>query len=210
MGLNYAYHIRLARGRLSLGLSGNAVTMQENLSEADMVITDHVFYSNSKLLWGFNCGVGAYYSTKNLYLGISLPAMFNNDIKHVGNFELENRLDILQSPAYLTVGYVINVLEMYKLRLKPHLLTGYSTNYRWVYNAGVTAFFHDRYWVGVNARYRSEIGASAGIRLLKVLNLSYAFTTGTMSMPYTYRGLSHEIKLNVLLGKKGAAKMLYF
>jgi type IX secretion system PorP/SprF family membrane protein len=208
-GLNYAYHIRMERGRLSFGLCGNAVTMQENLSEAITIVEDHVFSSNSKLLWGFNFGAGAYYSTEKFYLGLSLPAMFGNSIKHDGNFESETRLDLSQSPVYFTAGYVVNVSEMNNMKLKPHLLAGYSSDYKWVYNAGVTAFFHDRYWIGINARYRSEIGASAGIRLMRVLNLGYAFTTGSLNMPYTYRGLSHEIKLNVLLGKK-AARMVYF
>ena len=148
-GLSYAYHIKLEKGTLSLGLNGNLVTFQERYADAEIIGRDPNFMSNGKMLWGFNAGVGAYYSTDKFYAGLSLPAMFDNSLKHA-DYKRMNKLDFEQAPVYLTGGYVFNMQEDIKCRLKPHVLVGYSKEYKWVYNAGVTAFFYDKCWIGVN------------------------------------------------------------
>lgn len=205
LGVNYAYHLTLAKGVLSLGMQTNLVTFQENLGEVSTFdATDPMFRSNTQLLAGFDLGIGAYYYTENFYAGISAPTLFDNSLKQSTDYKLVNSLSFQKAPIYITGGYVFKIKSFDKIKwhLKPHVLLGYSSFYKWVYNIGATSFFYDKVWVGMNVRYNNEIGASIGVRLMNLININYSFSTNYLNLPYAYRGFTHEIRMNVLFDNK--------
>lgn len=197
LSTNYAYRIKMSNGTLALGLQLGFATFQASYSELYTPVEDPLFSENVRLMWGFSCGIGAYYNTNKYYIGLSAPYLVDNSVKEGGR-SLVNRVDFDKIPFYLAAGYVLPLNEAFNL--KPSLLLGYSKYNNFSYNANLTLFYRDKYWVGALARKQSELGATFGLNILDYMNFSYAFTVAYgNSFKDTNRGVIHEISLNVLI-----------
>jgi type IX secretion system PorP/SprF family membrane protein len=121
---NYSYHLKLGKGKLSLGLRGGLSVVSSNLQGLSTVISgDEAFATNvqSALLPKF--GTGAYYYTKKYYAGISIPTLIAYDPDK--NFSVDlNKSSDARRHYFITGGYVFDINPM--LKLKPSVLVKYQ------------------------------------------------------------------------------------
>ncbi|HLP73027.1 MAG TPA: PorP/SprF family type IX secretion system membrane protein [Bacteroidales bacterium] len=123
----YAYHIRLAKGKLSFGLKGgfdrsntDYTGILQSLSDMD----DPVFISNDKPYMLPNVSAGVYYWSNKFFAGFSVPAFLSYSRTPTGSVQAYhnfNNYDLMFS-----AGGLISFSDFFKF--KPSILADYSLN----------------------------------------------------------------------------------
>lgn len=72
INFNYAYHIPVAAGTLSMGLQGTVMNYRLDPTRAGSLITS---LSNTEQQFKSNMGIGFYYVSEYLYAGVSIPSL---------------------------------------------------------------------------------------------------------------------------------------
>jgi len=81
---SYAYRIPFGKGKLSMGLQvggSNWRANWEKLRFRDPASIDPSFMETSPSYWLFNFGAGVFYYAPKYYIGISVPHLYNNDLR---------------------------------------------------------------------------------------------------------------------------------
>jgi len=86
---NYAFRVKLGKGKLSLGLSSGFSLKQSKLSEAIIIQQgDQVYSKNTPVSFLPNFSFGSYYYTKDYYIGFSIPFLMTHELDvSSGNFK---------------------------------------------------------------------------------------------------------------------------
>jgi type IX secretion system PorP/SprF family membrane protein len=122
---DYAYHIRLRKGKVSFGLK--AGTDISNTDYSSLLLNDPedpVFKSNDKSFVLPNVGAGVYYMEDRFFAGLSIPSFLNyrrNDNGSVVPYHSFGQYEFL-----LTGGALIPISTI--LKFKPSFLLDYSLN----------------------------------------------------------------------------------
>ena len=202
--LDYAYHVEVGDGRLSLGLA--PLFFQYRLSRSGLIFPDPSLV-DPELIGGtevaniidFNAGV--HYSSDRLYAGISGIQMINSlilnkqliDDDHIS--PLDNP-DLSQS-TYAYAGGFIEVGE--DIRIEPMVLVKYN-NYSGL-RADLNVAFHyrQRFLAGAGYRWQEGMELFTGIRLDN-LSIRYLFEVPVGSqIPNNFT--SHLIQVGFNLGQ---------
>lgn len=205
----YAYHLSLRRSQVSLGASVNMYQFaidQEKINQASSELVKN-FNRNKKLIPDANFGV--YFTNRNLYAGISMNQLFQNQIQF--GEQLPGDLEISRV-AYIMSGYRFDLIDfvfiepsfLWKASLRKKAGSQLDTNIKF--------YFKEDYWAGISYRtggslnidpvYGSQRGSAiilmAGVRVDKYF-FGYAFDY-TMSSLARYTMGSHELMIAAKFG----------
>ncbi len=212
---NYAYHIKLGKGKLSFGLKGGADMSNTTYSKefiGSLTVSDGsdlVFASDDKYVLG-NVGAGVYYFSDKLFAGVSVPTFLSYRKTTRGKvqpYHSFNKYDFL-----ISAGGLITFSQNFKF--KPSVLIDFAPD-----NAGKinqldingNFIIADLLWIGGSWRTTEEV--AVGILQVQVnpklmFGFSYDIPFGRMN---GYSSGSTEFILRYEFGSKvSAANPRYF
>lgn len=150
--ISYAYRIPLGKGNIGVGLQGSIRSFNADYTDDRLVAIQGMTIDASipggqqnKLTPNF--GAGIYYKEENLYVGLSVPRLLENNI----DFS-EDATIISESTRhfYLMGGYVFDINE--KVQLQPQALVKYTENSPMDVDLNVSAIYLEKYMFGATYR----------------------------------------------------------
>lgn len=125
---SYAYHIRLAKGKLSLGIKGGADFANSSYSDIynalmdpSIGINDPAFVSDTKYVLP-NVGAGIYYFSDKLFAGVSVPRFLSYSTTGTNSAQAYHRFSNYN--FLFSAGGLITFSDAFKF--KPSVLVDYS------------------------------------------------------------------------------------
>lgn len=207
----YAYHIRMARGKISLGLNAGA-----DLSNTDytgipgIARPDPAFPDNDKSYVFPNAGAGVYYFSEKLFAGFSVPSFLfyrNTGSGNVQAYHSFSEYDFLISAGAL-------IVFSSEFKFKPSVLIDYSMNnvsHINQFDINGNFIFSDLIWAGGSWRTTEQVAVGhlqVQINQQLMFGVSYDYPVGRMN---SYSKGSSEFILRYEFGSKvSAANPKYF
>jgi type IX secretion system PorP/SprF family membrane protein len=207
---NYAYHLKIGDGKLSLGLKTGFDMSNSNYSGITLIDpSDPVFTSNDKPYFLPNVGAGLYYYNKNYFAGFAVPGFLNYVKNSSGSISLNTFKDL---DLLFTAGALIPLVTPL-LKMKPSVYIDYSVQKtkKMQVDLNLNFIIADYVWIGGSWRTSENVGV--GIIQLQMnpqcmFGVSYDFPLGNMS---NYSKGSAEVALRYEFGYKvSAANPRYF
>ena len=210
---SYAYHIKLAKGKLSFGLKAGADMSNTDYASIRETLTnpsDPVFASNDDPYVLPNVGAGVYYFSDKLFAGVSVPSFLSYRKTGTGSVQAYhsfNEYDIIFSAGGL-------ITFSHFIKFKPSLLIDYSlqdTKKLTQFDINGNFIFADLIWLGGSWRTSEEV--AVGILQVQInpqlmFGFSYDYPVGRMN---SYSKGSSEFILRYEFGSKvSAANPRYF
>ena len=205
LNLSYAYRILFGdhdteeiKPALAFGLQGSLTQMSSQLSgvrTTSLIASqsqDPAFMNNTNL-WLPNVGVGAFFNTRNFYLGLSAPDLIQNKIigdNTVPNSDAEAREF---RNYFLYTGFITGRSDS-PLRFKPSMLLKYVQGAPASVDLNAQFLIRNLIWVGASYRHDDAIVGLIGIQAGKFLHIGYAYDATTSELSTVSNG-SHEIML---------------
>lgn len=190
---NYAYRLKLEKGKLSFGLQVGALNHYEKLADLSPVESnDPQFAANTPKLLLPNAGFGVFYYAKKFYAGFSIPKLLLNTVSASESKKVKNTLSVRDWNWHLTAGYLADVSE--SIKLKPSLILKKVNGAPMVVDANINALFNDIVWLGIGYRSGDAIAIFAGLQITKQMRFGYAFDYTTSALK-TFNGGTHELTL---------------
>jgi type IX secretion system PorP/SprF family membrane protein len=183
---NFAYRLNVGAGKLGLGLSLGY--MQKSIDGSKFVFNDandNSIPTNNVSGGSFDLGLGAYYSTDKLYVGLSSAHLLEGEIN------LDRISTSLARHYFLMAGYSLDLTP--SLGLKPAMRLesdGVSTQV----DLNANLHINNKYWVGLGYRLQDAMMIMAGIEIIPNLKLGYAYDYTTSDIR-TYSSGTHEVYL---------------
>ena len=209
---SYAYHIKLGKGKLSLGLKGGFD--RSNTDYTGILTTtknDPVFSSNDKPYLLPNVGAGVYYFSDQFFAGASIPSFLNYK-KNISTSSVEPHHSIKEYDVIFSAGGLITFSQVFKF--KPSVLIDYSlekTKRLTQLDINANFILGDLIWLG--GSYRTSEEVVVGILQVQLnpqfmFGFSYDYPVGRMN---SYSKGSSEFILRYEFGYKvSAANPRYF
>jgi type IX secretion system PorP/SprF family membrane protein len=187
--LTYSYHFQLNSDlKLSLGLSG--LLYQFNLKKSELLVEDPddpIFAGTEKMLVPDVC-FGAYLYTKDYYIGLAVPQLFNRNI----DLKSDNVLQEKQvRHYYLTGGYTFDINNDFQLN--PSLMVKFIETGLYQVDINVNARIRDIFLAGISFRSSDAIVLQVGFNYNEML-FGYAYDITISGLNASTFG-SHEILL---------------
>jgi type IX secretion system PorP/SprF family membrane protein len=198
LNLDYCYKMDLRKGKLGLGIN---LGFFNQALKADKWIPpqysdprqDDLIPGTNESAFGFDAGLGAYYKTDDLYLGLSSDHILQPKVK------FQNAYTQLKRHYYLLAGYRI-VMPNPLIEVRPSTFlasdgktTSLTLNTNVVYNK--------RFMGGVSYRAGDAIIAMLGIELFNGLKVSYSYDITTTGLSH-YSSGTHEFVLGYCFNLK--------
>ena len=182
-----SYHYRLGQGVLAGGLEFGIFNQSINndwiTSEGNFDGTEDVSIPNDQVgATKFDLGLGLYYYTKDLYVGLSST--------HLNQPSIDEKVDQTSTYTfeqsrhyYVTAGYNYPISTTFgELELQPSIFAksdGVSTQV----DLNTTVLYNNLVWVGVSYRVQDAVAALAGVKFedinipddLKPLSIGFAY-----------------------------------
>jgi type IX secretion system PorP/SprF family membrane protein len=208
---SYAYHIRMAKGKLSFGLKGGVDMSNSDFSK---IITttpgDRVFTSIDDPYILPNVGAGVYYFSDRLFAGFSVPQFLG--YRKTGTNTVQAYHSFNEYDFIFSGGGLITFSDFF--RFKPSVLVHYSLDeavkFKQVDING-NFILADLIWIGGSWRNNEKV--AVGILQLQIkpqlmFGFSYDYPVGNMN---SYSKGSTEFALRYEFGSKvSAANPRYF
>ncbi|HYX07816.1 MAG TPA: PorP/SprF family type IX secretion system membrane protein [Bacteroidales bacterium] len=190
---NYALRMDMGRGKLALGL-GFGINMQRtdwvNLAFQDP--GDELLVNNvvSGVMPNFSLGI--YYSTREYFIGLSLPMFLSSEFD-AGQDKFIVKNDFKEYKYIFNAGYHFD-LNQYT-RLLPTLSAKYQNGNDLQINIGSQVILKSRFWLGAFYRSNKIMAGVFQARINDQLRVAYSydFMVGN-GAPYKFS--SHEVMLN--------------
>ncbi|MDR1592851.1 MAG: type IX secretion system membrane protein PorP/SprF [Prevotellaceae bacterium] len=187
--IGYAYKFEIEKGSLSLGLSAGvffSTLDSESWRLPDGGGADPAIPTGKESKRSFDLGLGAYYTNNKLYAGISVLHLVRPVLVYGDNPSK------LPRSYYLMAGYGIPFANP-DFELKPSLLVLTDLKSA-LYSINSLLFYRNRFWAGLDYRFKTSLGLLAGLNLFPNLRLGYSYSYNT-SLLSRYGGSNHEIML---------------
>lgn len=203
---NYAYHLPLGKGKLSLGLRAGVsyyCALVTQLTVWDN--NDQVFTNNVKSKYLPNAGGGLYYYTTKFFAGLSAPNMLNydpNTFATLGNV-MKDAPNYVRH-AYLYTGYVIEASE--NLHFKPSVLVKYVKNAPAQVDLNLNVLINRKFWVGGSYRTGDAIVGIVEYQHNGNWRIGYAYDFALTKLQ-KYNSGSHEVMFSYMFVKPEALKI---
>jgi type IX secretion system PorP/SprF family membrane protein len=207
----YAYHIKLAKGKLSFGLKTGFDRSTTNYSILKGIQSgDPVFEDNEKPYLLPNVGAGVYYFSDRFFAGVSVPSFLF--YRNIGSGKTQAYHSFSEYDLMITAGGLITFSQDF--RFKPTVLLDYSLrNAAHINQLDFNGNFiiADVLWIG--GSYRTTEQVAVGILQVQVIpqlmfGVSYDYPAGRMT---TYSKGSGEVFLRYEFGSKiSVANPRYF
>lgn len=194
---NYAYRMRMGKGKLALGFGAGFTMLRANWSEVSIQQSgDQAFNGFTKGAIRPNFSAGALYQNKVWFIGASMPFILvhHYDPQSTGYNLTKDRADL---QPMLTGGYLIKVNA--DVKLKPTTLIRYKLESGVQADLSSNIIFRDKVWLGLS--YRTS---DALIGMIEVLptpqwRLGYSYDMGFSAINPYHNG-SHELLVQYEFG----------
>lgn len=200
LGLSYAYRFQLGNGKLGIGLRGGILNF--NLKTDKFVYpvpagggassgSDVSVPSEEVKETIFDMALGVFYSTENLYLGLSSTHVTNPDLKMV---DWEMAEDKAHREYFATAGYNIALPKnpMFVIAPSFFLKTNGSTTQ---INLNANLIYNNRMWGGLSYRLDDAISVLFGFQM-RDLRFGVAYDLNVFSPVGRYSSGSIEGMVN--------------
>lgn len=194
---NYAYQIKLGKGKLAFGLKAgvsNYIFKNSNMVVWDA--NDDVFNAR-RSVWLPKFGGGAYYFCDKWFAGVSIPTLVAYDAGHDFSFDV-NKSTFLNRHYYLTGGYVFTLNNEFKL--KPSALVKYLPAAPLQVDVNLNLLYKEMFWVGASYRTGDAITVMVEYQTNTRFRVGYAYDF-TTSKIRNYSSGTHEIMIGYDFGK---------
>jgi type IX secretion system PorP/SprF family membrane protein len=188
--LAYAFRIDLGTGNLGIGV--NAGLANQSLTPTwDEVgeirpAGDPAIPQSGGSVFGFDMGLGVYYNTDNLYVGISTT--------HLNQTSFDYPEEVAETKLirhyYLMAGYNIQLANP-MIEIMPSLMVQTDARSNHLY-LNTNLRYNKRFWGGVSYSVGGALSALIGIELLNGIQIGYSYDF-ELSPLLKYNSGSHEI-----------------
>lgn len=185
--LIYAYRFKIRKGNLAFGLLGGVDSYKTNWNKIHTTETnDPSFTSVAQRNITPEAGFGMYYHSKNIYIGLSAPSIYNKDIS-------------LYRTVLFNAGGLINISKDFKI--KPSLLIKYIFNSPVDINVSSTFYWKDVIGLGIGYTVNTAWIAYVDLKINDQFRFGYAYDYNTNLLNKFSAG-SHEAMLRYLFHYK--------
>ena len=195
-GLDYAFRFKLgnAPGKLGIGVSGmflnKALSATWNIPEGNPELDRSIPGPNESII-GFDLGVGVFYRTENVYLGLSTTHLLEPNL----NYDKPDAKYTLNRHYYATAGCVMPMKNPI-WEFAPSLMV-FSDGIVSQLTANANFMYNKKVWGGAGYRLNDAIIVMLGVDILNGLKIGYAFDyTYSNLRNYFTAGGSHEVMIN--------------
>lgn len=205
---SYAYRIPIAEKYwLSLGLQGSLASYRLRNSDVRTDVgNDDAFTGENTSLILPNAGVGAYFNSDRLYVGISMPTLIGNNLfdPDRGDLSAKKARHLL-----LTGGVVFDLGQ--SVKMKPSFLMKYAPAAPVQFDLNLHFLFVEKFWIGASYRTGDAIVGMLEWQITRNFRIGYAYDY-TLSQLTQVNSGSHEAMLGVDFGglKKNMTSPRYF
>jgi type IX secretion system PorP/SprF family membrane protein len=188
---DYAYHLRVGKGKLSLGLKAGFDMSNTNYSGVDLINRpDPVFETNDKPYFLPNAGAGAYYYGKKFFIGAAIPSILSYVKSSTGKVSSNAFTDF---DVYASAGALMTFAP--SLKFKPSVFVDYSVQKTKDMRIDINANFIIKDFLWIGGSWRTSENVAVGILQFQVnpqvmFGYSYDYPVGNMN---TFSKGSHEI-----------------
>lgn len=206
---NYAYRLKFEnKHTLAMGLMGGLDQQMNKFSslkvnnEESATIVDPQFAATPNVV-APNFGAGLYYNTDQLYVGLSIPRLVDNQVafgKDGSSTVRTTKIAASKFTYYLTAGYLFKLDEDFKLRT--NVMVKAVQNAPLQVDLGGNVLYKDMFWGGLQYRSGSSISMILGCQVNKQFLVCYSYDYGVNKIQRYSMG-SHEIVLNYLFSFTG-------
>jgi type IX secretion system PorP/SprF family membrane protein len=171
--LSYAYHVKLTeKMKLSLGLSGGL--QQFSVDGTQITLHDQNDPALGPSLQSVlvpDVGFGALLYTDKYYLGISIPQIYQAQLKFFDY--TSGTISTLASHYFVSGGYKYDATD--NLRLEPSFMLNYVSPVPVQVNVGVRAIYKKMTWLGLSYRSGDAVSVLIGYTYQDYLMIAYAY-----------------------------------
>jgi type IX secretion system PorP/SprF family membrane protein len=203
---NYAYHLPMGKGKLSLGLRAGVSYYRALVTQLTVWDNgDQVFTNNIKSKYLPNAGGGLYYYTTKFFAGLSAPNLLNydpNTFATLGN-AVKGAPNYIRH-AYLYSGYVIEASE--NLHFKPSVLVKYVKGAPVQADLNLNVLINRKFWVGGSYRTGDAIVGMVEYQHNGNWRIGYAYDFALTKLQ-KYNSGSHEIMFSYIFVKPEVMKI---
>jgi len=187
--INYAYRLPVKNGTLSIGLQASLTSINVDFTKLHALESGDGIVPEENLTRTVpNFGVGAYYSNKKYFVGLSVPFLIQNDISFT-NGTTDDVLSKQEIHAYLMAGVIMRLSN--RIKFSPSILLKQAANSPFDMDINTSFIFFDRLWTGLGYRLggseRQGVGESFNFMLQ--YQLTHGLRLGT-AYDYTLSELS--------------------
>lgn len=187
----YAYRIPTQKGSFAMAISGGIIHHQEQLLELKTQDQGDQSFMGTPQLTVPNMGFGTYLSTRNYYVGLSIPRMLENKVDATTG-KSENKINIPYWHYYLMGGYVFKLNE--SLKMKTTCMVKAVSGAPVVADLGAHILLSEVIWLGGSYRTSDSWAAIVQIQMNKQMRLGYSYDY-TLTDLNQYNSGTHEITL---------------
>lgn len=188
---NYAYRIPMQKGTFAMGISAGLINHQEQLVDVNIQEPgDGAFFGTPKLTVP-NVGFGTYYSSRNFYIGLSVPRLLQNKVDAESG-KAQNKVTIPYWHYYLMGGYVHPLNE--SVKIKPTFMVKAVSGSPIIADVGLNFLFSEVLWVGGAYRTSDSWAALISFQINSQLRMGYSYDY-TITDLQKYNSGTHEITL---------------
>ncbi len=189
---SFSYAFRIDVGMGSLGIGANVGLANQSLTPswngADIITpdSDDAIPKNGGSVFGFDMGLGVYYNTDNLYVGVSTS--------HLNQTSFDFPEDLAEAKLirhyYLMAGYNIQLANpMFEIMPSLMVQTDARSNHLYL---NTNLRYNKRFWGGVSYSVGGAIAALFGIELMNGIKIGYSYDF-ELSPLLKYNSGSHEV-----------------
>ncbi len=192
--LSYSYKLDLGKGKLGIGTNFGVINKTidpkwvisgETGSQGD-VSGDPSIPQTKEARMGLDMGLGIFYNTDNLFLGISTTHLNQSRIRY------ENAVTYLVRHYYVTGGYTLQLANPL-IELMPSFILKSDGKANQLYLNGHVRY-NKKIWGGVSYRAGDAIVGLFGIELFNGVRIGYSYDFAISKM-FKYSGGGHEISI---------------
>jgi type IX secretion system PorP/SprF family membrane protein len=199
MSLSYAYQLPVGNGRLGIGLSGSFVNRkldpQWSVPNSQPFVppeNDGAIPNGKQNEFTFDLGLGLFYSTDELYVGISSTHLLNDRFV----YETESTTSVADEKMlrqfYLTAGYNLQFSNPLFELIPSVLLQSESEAWITKIDLNTTFMYNKKFWAGVTYRLGSAVVGMIGVDILNGVKIGYSYDFDTSALSNFSKG-SHEV-----------------
>lgn len=193
LSLDFAYKLRLNKeSKISFGMKAgfnmfNTDFSQFNL-ESGSFSSDPNFSENINKTF-VNIGVGAFYYSRNFYVGVSTPNLINSKYlsKNEGLYEMAE-----ERHYFFASGYVYKLNE--SIKLKPNVMVKAVAGAPLIVDVNLNAIYNEKVEFGLGYRLNDALMAMISFRVNKAIRIGYSYDY-TATKLNTFSNGSHELLL---------------
>lgn len=204
IGGNICYSYQLLFNDYTKLKFGIALGMMDHILQYSMAViedaSDPYLVGTGQKETSINANAGLGFVWKKLELGVSVPQLLGNALEYQDNTYGKANYSLTQHYQGF-LKYQISLSKEKQISLTPLAITHFIPNAHFQYDANVTLDWKDKFWIGATYKSDYAISANAGICIAKkiAVGYSYDFIIGKVG---THAGMSHEIMLSFMFGKK--------